>query len=94
MARDLSERLYMNLMLDLPVDSPAMAADFGIRSPAHYSALQAAVREGVSVTELDEALGNGPALTEIARRADEKAPMFETPYDCLREEDAGEEDEP
>ena len=46
--------------------SPAGCIDFGIRSEAHLGALQyAVINDGVSVEQLDEALGNGPALQAL-----------------------------
>lgn len=49
----------------------ATVVDFGIDSSSHLGALQYAIRDGlVTPQELDAAMGNGVALTAIARRGD------------------------
>ena len=79
--RPVSERLFTALMLDLPL-SPAAICDFGIVSPAHHSALQRAVRSGVTLQDLDAAFGDGQSLTNLVRgHVPGPAVVFVTPYD-------------
>ena len=62
-------------MLDLPLSS-VQADDSGISSARHYQALRAALDTAVEQTEsiaefaqaLDQALGNGQALTQLVKR--------------------------
>ena len=65
MIRPVAQRAYMSLLLDMPL-SPSARVDFGIDTPRHYTALQSAVQDGLSIETLDAALGNGACLTEIA----------------------------
>ena len=65
MARPMTKALHNALMLDLPVPSIATKVDFGIKTVAHHTALMGAVRRGVTVNELDLALGDGPTLTAL-----------------------------
>ena len=79
------------LLLDLPL-TPAVSDDFGVTTPRHYQALQAVVNTTMSVSpvelgqELDQALGNGLALTALVQQ---HAPAFQdvrfaTIWDALR----------
>ena len=65
--REVARTVYESLLLD--VWPPAAGIkDFGIDSREHYGALQYAVRhQGVTVQDLDVALGHGPALTGLIR---------------------------
>src|SRR4051812_34717513 len=63
--RPLTRALYEALLLDV-WPSPATCMDFGITSEAHLGALQWAVKEdGVTMEQLDAALGKGPALQAL-----------------------------
>lgn len=65
--RKLACDVYTCLLLDV-WPSPAGIQDFGIETERHYGALQYAVRDGdVTPEQLDEALGNGKALTALIR---------------------------
>lgn len=83
--RPLTERLVEAILLDA-WPSMATCVDFGLIGPdaqAKFGALQHGFRAEVfSTSELDAALGNGPALIALVARFD--CPLvFETPYDCL-----------
>ena len=63
--RPLTRALYEALKWDV-WPSHAVCVDFGITSPAHLGALQYAVNyDGVTLEQLDSALGNGPALQAL-----------------------------
>ena len=82
MIRNVTESTFNNLMLDMPL-TPAGYVDFGVETDGHYALLQQAVREGtVTIEDLDKALGNGSALTEIARKQGSNI-VFRTPYDMM-----------
>ena len=65
--------------------------DFGIRTQAHYEALYYGVREGqITPGQLDAALGQGQALTALARAArsnPHRGLVFRTDWDDLRDEE-------
>jgi len=87
MIRPLTEQLYDALCIDA-WPSYAVCVDFGIDSSSHLGALQYVVKKGiVSKQRLDNALGNGPALTRLV-----KVPgnayghvVFKTVWDTLEE---------
>ena len=65
--RELARKVYECLLLDV-WPSSAGITDFGLKTTQHYAALQYAIREhGVTAEDLDDALGCGPALTELIR---------------------------
>jgi hypothetical protein len=74
-------------LLDDVWPTAAAIQDFGLKSAEHYGALQYAVRyKGVSVQDLDDALGCGPALTELITRGNPyHGVKFETPWDSIME---------
>lgn len=76
--RPLTEQLIRCATLDEMPDT-ACKVDFGIEPPNEvekFGALQYAIRRGlVTEEELDAALGDGKALTEIVNRGD-------NPYAC------------
>lgn len=63
--------------------------DFGLRSQAHFEAIYYGVRDGqITPEELDAALGQGEALTALARSArsnPHRGIAFWTDWDDLRE---------
>ena len=80
MIRPLATDCYDALMMDMPL-RPAMVVDFGIDDNNHHSALQRAVRAGATVQELDNALGDGPALTALVKKHTDIDMVFKTSYD-------------
>jgi hypothetical protein len=65
--REVSRTAYDAILAD-EWPTPAGIVDFGIDSPDHLGALQYEFRTGrVSLQELDDALGWGPALTRLIR---------------------------
>lgn len=76
--------LYEAIAFDL---SPSMTAtvDFGIASNRHWEALYYPIREGeITLEQLDEVLGDGPAITELVNAAPSNPHagiVFSTPYD-------------
>lgn len=79
----MAEALVDSLVLD-EWPSPAAVVDFGIDSAEHLGALQHAVREGVTAYDLDRVMGDGPAITRLARSVpDQPYPnvSFVTAYD-------------
>jgi hypothetical protein len=84
MIRPITKRLIHAIALDMIPDA-VVCCDFGInlyRPNPRYAALQWAYRhECCNDEELDKALGNGPALTEIVHR---KSPLNgqSNPYAC------------
>lgn len=86
MARELTKDLYDLLMLDMPLRM-AMVVDFGIETNGHHACLQRAVRQGATIDELDDALGNGDKLNALVKKYEIKTEcVFKTPYDKLRNE--------
>ena len=71
--------------------------DFGLRSQAHFEAIYYGVRDGqITPEQLDAALGQGKALTALARSArsnPHRQIVFRTDWDDLREEDDPEGDD-
>jgi hypothetical protein len=71
--------------------------DFGLRSQAHYEAIYYGLRDGqITPEQLDAALGQGEALTALARSArsnPHREIAFRTDWDLLREEDGLEGDD-
>lgn len=45
--------------------TPAVMVDFGINAKSDFDAYRKAVANGVTLEQLNEALGNGPALTKL-----------------------------
>jgi hypothetical protein len=96
--RPLTAQLVQCADLD-QMPSMACCVDFGLDGPnaqEKFGALQYAINEGlVTAEELDEALGDGEALTAIARRGENpyKDVLFHTAWDEIapeREEDLAE----
>ena len=85
--RPLTRALYEALKWDV-WPSRATCIDFGITSPAHLGALQYAVNsDGVTVEQLDRALGSGPALQAlIGPRNPYRYVTFRTDWDDMPEE--------
>jgi hypothetical protein len=71
--------------------------DLGLRSQAHFEAIYYGVRDGqITPEQLDAALGQGKALTALARSArsnPHREIAFRTDWDDLREEDGLEGDD-
>ena len=89
--RPLTNQLIDCCYLDVWPGNAAIV-DFGIDSDRHLGALQFAVREQlVTPQELDAAMGNGPKLTEIARRGSNpyRDVTFSTSYDWMAIEPEG-----
>lgn len=90
MIRPLTQQLYDSIMLDT---WPGFAAcvDFGIDVQNKYEALYYPIRAGeITIEQLEEALGNGPKLTELVNSAHSnphKGIVFVTAYDGLTEEE-------
>lgn len=93
--RPLTHELVTAIMLDKLPESPAIVTDFGIESQQHYEALYYPVRAGeITAEQLDEALGNGPKLTELVRRSPSnphKEITFRTPWEDLTPQEGEEE---
>ena len=85
--RDNTRDLYRALIWD-EWPSQATVVDFGIESTAHLGALQyAVIHEGVTLEELDQVLGNGPAIQAlISERNPYRHVTFRTDWDDLPEE--------
>lgn len=89
--RPTTVHLIWLLLLDLPL-TPTVSDDFGVETERHYQALQAVVNTSMPVSliqlgqELDQALGNGPALTALVQQYAPtfKDTHFETVWDALR----------
>ena len=83
--RPVTESVYLCLLLDV-WPSPAGVMDFGIKSQSHYGALQHAVREDeVTPGQLDQACGNGAALTSLIRPGNPYYGVeFQTPWDAMK----------
>jgi hypothetical protein len=66
--RNVTRTVYDCLLADeWPTD--AGVKDFGLESTEHYGALQYELRSGsVSLQQLDQVLGNGPAITALIRK--------------------------
>jgi hypothetical protein len=75
-------------MLDMPL-SPSVTVDFGVDTVEHHRALQTAIRSGLTIEDLDRALGNGKRLTEIAKRYGYNDVVFNTAYDEMVDDDDG-----
>ncbi len=94
--RPVTKVLYHSLVSDVWPDGSDAIVDFGLESQEHYEALYYPVRaEEISLSQLDDALGNGPKLTALVRSAKSnphKGIVFRTPYDeLLQEEEVGED---
>jgi len=82
MARSMVYDLYDILMFDTELRM-AMIVDFGLvgNGSQEHSALQVAVREGATVDELDEALGNGQKISALIKKYADIDIEIKTPYD-------------
>lgn len=88
--RPATRGLIFNFMLDLPLPLP-QAEDFGVTSADHYRALRAVMEALIEkngmvgcALELDQAMGNGPQLTQLARTyAPEYEVVFSTTWDVI-----------
>ncbi len=82
--REVTKRVYDCLLAD---DCPSAAGvqDFGLKTAEHLGALRHAVRcHGVTLEELDDALGDGPAITALVRDGNPYVGVaFETPWDDI-----------
>lgn len=95
--RSVTEKLYTSIMLDIFPNSPAVLCDFGLDGwggsniQMCYEALYYPIRNGeITIEELDAALGNGPALSELVNKCPHnphKGIHFHTAYDTMDEED-------
>jgi hypothetical protein len=85
--RELTRELYKALRLD-EWPSHAACLDFGIESATHLGALQyAVINDGVTIEELDRALGNGRALQAlIGPKNPYRHVVFRTDWDDMPEE--------
>jgi len=83
--RPVTQGVYECLLLDL-WPTPSAVIYFGIESQRHYGALQHAVCEDeVTPEQLDQALGNGTALTALIRPENPYHGVgFKTVWDALR----------
>ncbi len=94
MVRPLVQHLYDCLKAGVWPDGPTAITDFGIDSPAHYEALANAVVSGdITLQDLDAALGNGPLITRLTRKAgsnSNKEIVFRTPWDEMRKRSGSE----
>ena len=82
----MTQELFDACMIDV-FPSQATCEDFGVDDPDHFGAIQHYCKSWqFNITALDEALGDGSALTELIC-SDEKNPyrevVFTTPYDCI-----------
>ena len=79
---DMARELYYYLLLDI---WPGVSTifDYGLKTREHYGALQYAVKHhGVSVAELDDVNGFGPAITALIRPGNPYYGVtFETAWD-------------
>lgn len=82
--RQTAEEVYQCLMLDV-WPGPTAVTDFGLKTDAHYGALQYAIREnGVGPRELDDALGSGYRLTALIKKDNPyHGVRFSTPWDSI-----------
>lgn len=81
MIRPVTQNVFDSLMMDI-WPRPAAICDFGIDSDEHYAALQTAIREGATINELEEALGNGAKLTALVKKFGSDV-QFQTAYDIM-----------
>lgn len=91
MIRDTTRSLVEAIEMDV-YPTAAAVVDFGVTDQAHYEALYYPVRAGeITAEQLDAALGNGPALTALARGArsnPHKEITFVTAWDGLGGEES------
>lgn len=88
--RPMTRDVIRNLLLDTPLSLP-QCTDFGVETADHYRALRRALDAGLEQTdlvtlarELDQALGDGPALTAwVQRYVPESTVVFATVWDTL-----------
>jgi hypothetical protein len=84
--RPVTRGLIEAIALDMP-PTPAAANDFGIASQQHYEAIYYPLRnDEITFKQLDDAYGNGPALTGLFNAASSnphKGIVFETPWDHM-----------
>ena len=95
-ARPLATHLHESLLMDCWPRASAVC-DWGINSPDHLGALEAAVRGGASASDLDACCGDGPAIMAMVKRW---APgsyyagvQFTTAYDHFPDSDSDEDDD-
>jgi hypothetical protein len=88
MVKPLVQHLYDCLKKGVWPDGPAALTDFGIDTRDHFEALANAVVKGeITLEDLNSALGNGPLLTKLVRKARSnlhKDIVFRTPWDEMR----------
>lgn len=89
--RPLAEEVYRCLVLDV-WPGPAAVVDFGLATDEHYGALQDAVlNHGVMPEQLDDAMGDGAALTALIRPGSPYHGIrFSTPWDHIMKSLKGE----
>jgi len=84
MITSVTEDLFTSLVLDV-WPRPAAIVDFGVDSQKHYEALAYPIRsEEITKEQLQEILGDGPAITKMVQSADSnphKDIVFTTLYD-------------
>lgn len=85
--RENTRDLYRSLRLD-EWPSQATVVDFGIASTEHFGALQyAVIHDEVTLEELDQALGNGPAIQALISEGNPyRRVIFRTDWDDLPDE--------
>jgi hypothetical protein len=85
MARPVAVNAYSDLMLDMRL-SMAAVVDFDCPNGSQkHSALQRAVRNGATVEQLDDALGNGQKISELVKNHTGLDVEYKTSYDKMRE---------
>ena len=88
--RPATRGLMVNFILDLPLSLP-QSEDFGVTSADHYRALHEVMDALVEkcgivgcALELDQAMGNGPQLTQLVKTyAPEYEVTFLTTWDLI-----------
>lgn len=87
--REVTRNVFMSIVFDI-WPNRAGIVDFGLDTQRHYAALHYAVREdGVSLEQLESALGNGPALTALVGPNNPyRGVTFKTTWDEMRQLEA------
>lgn len=80
----MTQDLHDVLMLDLPL-RPAMLCDFGLitNGTEQHTALQKAIRAGMTVADLDRIIGNGERITKLVKELTGLDVDFTTVYDTM-----------
>lgn len=88
--RPVTMKLVRAIQDDLWPEGAAVKMDFGLSSQRHYEALYYPLRAGhITPAQLDNALGSGPKLTELAKAPSNphQGIIFVTAWDNLGEEE-------